>query len=123
MERHEFGGDPGEGGVKTLLEVEAADAGFKGGGIAEGLEEAVGGHADGERVIDTGALGEDALAGEEGENGITDPGEFELFAGALLFCGHVIGVGQRRGPGRGGAADFRVGRGRRGCGAGFEKRG
>lgn len=114
MEGHELGFDEGEGGLETLLLIEEADAGFDGGGFAEGLKEAVGGHADGEGIVDAEALGEDAAAGIEREDGVADPGEFDLFTGAL-FGIHTIGAERRREPEQDGGGDFREGRGRWVC--------
>ncbi len=75
----DLGGDETERGFEAFGGVEAAEAGFDGGGFAEAGEELIGGEAFGGGLVDLGAGAEDALAGVEGEDGITEPSVGENF--------------------------------------------
>lgn len=85
MDGEEFGFEPGEGGFETLVFVDSADLGFNFGGVAEGYEELVGGHAFEAGGVEHADFAQDVAAGPEGEDGVADPGFFENAASAYVF--------------------------------------
>lgn len=92
VEGEDVGFDEEEGGGEAVGGVDAADAGFDFGGVGEGLEEFVGGHANGLFVVEFVGGGEDVLAGEEGKDSVANPGLFEEEF-AAVGVGHEGGLG------------------------------
>jgi hypothetical protein len=91
----EFGFEPGEGGGEALGAIAATDGGLDGGGLAEGGEELVAGEAGEEflapeAVFEFG-MPENPFPGEEGEDGVPDPG-FLTLRGAFIH-GAICGGG------------------------------
>ena len=86
VDGQEFGFEPGERGFQTFVFVDSADLGFDFGGVAEGYEELVGGHAFEAGGVEHAHFAQDVAAGPEGEDGVADPGFFQDFAAAGFFA-------------------------------------